>query len=121
MLLLAFSPIGEEDSPDADNHFNFVWFVFGLLYRWWGQFVAISGDYFITNKMFVSVVGPLYHLLQSALQPFHEQLHPGFVCDGQHSLPIEAQPFLLDVCSLLASANIIARETRQPDKMKLYV
>lgn len=56
-VLLAFSPMGDEEKLDANEHLQFTSFVLSLFGNNWGNVCALIGDNCSTNKAFSRTAG----------------------------------------------------------------
>ena len=59
-FLLAISPMGDEDSLDASQHYEYVKYVLEVHGKKFENVVAIVGDNTATNKSFARRVGPFF-------------------------------------------------------------
>lgn len=59
-VLLGCSPMGDEDSLDATEHYRFVEEVLKIFGKSWDNVAALVGDNCSTNRCFTRRVGPLF-------------------------------------------------------------
>lgn len=59
-VLLAFAPMGDEDSQNAYEHFEFLEFVLGVYDKSFKNVAALIGDNCNTNRAFSRRVGPVF-------------------------------------------------------------
>lgn len=58
--LLALAPMGNEDSQNADDHFEFLEFVLGVFGKSFSNVAVLIGDNCNTNRAFSRRVGPIF-------------------------------------------------------------